>query len=59
MSTNPQKPIIAKDTPIMLFAGEFQGTLLQGVSAAVLLMPNGRRYTVSQLVSVNHKDEAE
>ncbi|CCQ69727.1 hypothetical protein CWATWH0402_6009 [Crocosphaera watsonii WH 0402] len=43
----------------MLFAGEFQGTLLQGVAAAVLLMPNGRRYTVSQLVSVNHKDEAE
>ncbi len=59
MSTNPQKPIIAEDTPIMLFAGEFQGTLLQGVAAAVLLMPNGRRYTVSQLVSVNHKDEAE
>ncbi|MGK7932029.1 MAG: reverse transcriptase-like protein [Microcystaceae cyanobacterium] len=43
----------------MLFAGEFQGTLLQGVAVAVLLMPNGRRYTVSQLVSVNHKDEAE
>ncbi|CCQ50892.1 hypothetical protein CWATWH8502_3707 [Crocosphaera watsonii WH 8502] len=37
----------------MLFAGEFQGTLLQGVAVAVLLMPNGRRYTVSQLVSVN------
>ena len=59
MSTNPQKLIIAKDIPIMLFAGEVQGTLLQGVAAAVLLMPNGRRYTVSQLVSVNHKDEAE
>ncbi|MEL4893968.1 reverse transcriptase-like protein [Crocosphaera sp. Alani8] len=59
MSTNPQKPIIAKDTPVILFAGEFQGTLMQGVAAAVLLMPNGKRYTVSQLVSVNHKDEAE
>ncbi|MGK7957075.1 MAG: reverse transcriptase-like protein [Crocosphaera sp.] len=59
MSTNPQKPIIARDTPIMLFAGEFEGDLLQGVAAAVLLIPNGRRYTVSQLVSVNHKDEAE
>ncbi|MDJ0730626.1 MAG: reverse transcriptase-like protein [Crocosphaera sp.] len=59
MSTNPQKPIIAKDIPIMLFAGEFQSNLLQGVAAAILLMPNGRRYTVSQLVSVNHKDEAE
>ncbi|EAZ93737.1 hypothetical protein CY0110_18117 [Crocosphaera chwakensis CCY0110] len=33
--------------------------MLQGVAAAILLMPNGRRYTVSQLVSVNHKDEAE
>ncbi len=59
MSTNPQKPIIAKDTPIMLFAGEIQGNLLQGVAVAVLLMPNGRRYTVSQLVSVKNKDEAE
>ncbi len=59
MPTNPQKPIIAKDTPIMLFAGEIQGNLLQGVAVAVLLMPNGRRYTVSQLVSVNNKDEAE
>lgn len=59
MSTNPPKSIIAKDTPIILFAGEFQGALLQGVAAAVLLMPNGRRYTVSQLVSVNDKDEAE
>ncbi|MDJ0662668.1 MAG: reverse transcriptase-like protein [Crocosphaera sp.] len=59
MSTHPQKPIIAKDIPIILFAGEFQGDGLQGVAAAILLMPNGRRYTVSQLVSVNHKDEAE
>ncbi|ACB53303.1 unknown [Crocosphaera subtropica ATCC 51142] len=59
MSNNPQKPIIPKDIPIMLFDGEFQCDLLQGVAAAILLMPNGRRYTVSQLVSVNHKDEAE
>ncbi len=59
MSTNRQKPIVPKDIPVMLFDGEFQGDLLQGVAAAILLMPNGRRYTVSQLVSVNHKDEAE
>ncbi|WP_107666601.1 reverse transcriptase-like protein [Cyanothece sp. BG0011] len=59
MLTHPQKPIIAKDIPIMLFDGAFQGDLLQGVAAAILLMPNGRRYTVSQLVSVNYKDEAE
>lgn len=59
MSTNRRKPIVPKDIPVMFFDGEFQGDLLQGVAAAILLMPNGRRYTVSQLVSVNHKDEAE
>ncbi len=43
----------------MLFDGQFQGNWGQGAAAAILLMPNGRRYTISQLVSVNHKDEAE
>ncbi|MDJ0599408.1 MAG: reverse transcriptase-like protein [Crocosphaera sp.] len=59
MSTNPQKPIIAKDIPIILFAGEFRGDWGQGAAAAILLTPNGRRYTVSQLLSVDDKDEAE
>ncbi|MGK7940768.1 MAG: reverse transcriptase-like protein [Crocosphaera sp.] len=59
MSTNPKKSIIAKEKPIMLFDGQFQGNWGQGAAAAILLMPNGRRYTVSQLVSVDHKDEAE
>ena len=43
----------------MLFDGELQGKLPQGAAAAVLFMSNGQRYTVSQLVSVKHKDEAE
>ena len=59
MSTYPKKSIIAKDKPIMLFDGQFQDNWGQGAAAAILLIPNGRRYTVSQLVSVNHKDEAE
>lgn len=59
MSTHPKKSIIAKERPIMLFDGQFQSNWGQGAAAAILLIPNGRRYTVSQLVSVNHEDEAE
>ncbi|MEA5509875.1 ribonuclease HI family protein [Crocosphaera sp. UHCC 0190] len=59
MSSYTNQPIIAKDTPIMLFDGASQGNSGQGAAAAILLMPNGRRYTVSQLISVTSKEEAE
>lgn len=59
MSSQINQSIIAKDVPIMLFDGESQSDSIQGAAAAILLMPNGRRYTVSQLISFTHKDEAE
>jgi len=43
--------------PIMLFAGESRNE--QGAAAAVILLPNGRRFTVSQLLSFVSKEEAE
>ncbi|MEA5532850.1 ribonuclease HI family protein [Crocosphaera sp. XPORK-15E] len=59
MSSYTNQPIMAKDTPIMLFDGGSEGNSGQGAAAAILLMPNGRRYTVSQLISFTSKDEAE
>ncbi len=56
-STSP--PIIAINAPIMLFDGGSQGNPGQGAAAAILLMPNGRRYTVSQLISFATKQETE
>ncbi len=43
--------------PIMLFAGESRNG--QGAAAAILLLPNGKRFTVSQLLSFATKEEAE
>ncbi|GBF82574.1 ribonuclease H [Aphanothece sacrum FPU1] len=43
----------------MLFDGGSLENSGQGAAAAVLLMPNGKRYTVSQLISFVSKHEAE
>ncbi|ACK65389.1 conserved hypothetical protein [Rippkaea orientalis PCC 8801] len=51
--------IIAKNTPIMFFDGESQGKSEEGAAAAVLLISDGRKYAVSQLVSCESDDEAE
>ncbi|ACK73466.1 conserved hypothetical protein [Gloeothece citriformis PCC 7424] len=56
-STSPQIQVI--DTPIMLFNGTTVSKTTAGAAAAVLLMPNGRRYTVSQFLSKASKGEAE
>lgn len=45
--------------PIMLFAGESRGEQGQGAAAAIILMPNGKRFTVSQLLSFTTTEEAE
>lgn len=59
MSNPPSQPIIAIDIPIMLFDGDSPDNPGQGAAAAILLMPNGRRYTVSQLLSSITIPEAE
>lgn len=46
------------DTPIMLFDGTSVSKAGAGAAAAVLLMPNGRRYTVSQFLGKATKPEA-
>jgi len=59
MSNRISPLVIANDIPLLSFDGESQGNPGQGAAAAVLLMPNGRRYTVSQLLSFVTKHEAE
>ncbi|MEM8780883.1 MAG: reverse transcriptase-like protein, partial [Cyanobacteria bacterium P01_G01_bin.49] len=59
MPSKINQSIIPKDIPIMLFDGGFQRNSTQGAAAAILLIPNERRYTVSQLISLTRKDEAE
>lgn len=47
------------DIPIMFFDGESSNNPGQGAAAAILLMPNGKRFTVSQLLSSVTTQEAE
>jgi ribonuclease HI len=43
----------------MLLAGESRGEQGQGAAAAILLVPNGKRFTVSQILSFTTNEEAE
>jgi ribonuclease HI len=47
------------DIPIMFFDGESLDNSGQGAAASILLMPNGKRFTVSQLLSSITTQEAE
>ncbi len=47
------------DVPIMFFDGESSDNPGQGAAASILLMPNGTRFTVSQLLSSVTTPEAE
>ncbi len=47
------------DIPILFFDGESPDNPGQGAAAAILLMPNGKRFTVSQLLSLTTNQEAE
>lgn len=59
MSNPTSQTIRGNILPIMLFAGESRGEQGQGAAAAILLMPNGKRFTVSQLLSFTCNEEAE
>lgn len=59
MSNPTSQTIRGNLLPIMLFAGESRGEQGQGAAAAILLMPNGKRFTVSQLLSFTTNEEAE
>lgn len=59
MSESTNIPIQVIDTPIMLFDGTTVSKATAGAAAAVLLMPNGRRYTVSQFLSKATQEEAD
>lgn len=47
------------DVPIMFYDGESPDDPGQGAAAAILLMPNGKRFTVSQLLPTVTTQEAE
>lgn len=53
---SPFQPL---DTPIMLFDGAAVGNPGTAAAAAILLLPNGRRYNVSQFLSLATDIEAE
>jgi ribonuclease HI len=53
------QPIQALDNPIMLFDGVSVSDPGVAAAAAVLLLPNGRRYTVSQFLTRGTEIEAE
>ncbi|MEG3437341.1 ribonuclease HI family protein [Pannus brasiliensis CCIBt3594] len=53
------QPIQALDNPIMLFDGASVSDPGAAAAAAVLLLPNGRRYTVSQFLGRGTEIEAE
>jgi len=59
MSNPTSQTIRGNPLPIMLFAGESRGEQGQGAAAAILLMPNSKRFTVSQLLSFTTNEEAE
>lgn len=59
MFNNSNQLIQVLDTPIMLFDGGAIGNPGEAAAASVLLMPNGRRYTVSQFLSLATNQEAE
>ena len=59
MSNPTSQTIRGNLLPIMLFAGESRGEQGQGAAAAILLMPNSKRFTVSQLLSFTTNEEAE
>lgn len=50
--------IAGKGIPILLYAGETLGQHGQGAAAAILLLPSGRRSTISQLLSSVSATEA-
>jgi len=58
---NNPHPLPSKGStlPILLYAGESRGAEGQGGAAAVLLLPNGRRFTVSQILSFASEAEAD
>ena len=59
MSNPTSQTIRGNLLPIMLFAGESRGEQGQGAAAAILLVPNGKRFTVSQILSFTTNEEAE
>lgn len=59
MSNHTSQTIRGNVLPIVLFAGESRGEQGQGAAAAILLLPNGKRFTVSQLLSFSTTEEAE
>ncbi|MFM7439941.1 MAG: ribonuclease HI family protein, partial [Snowella sp.] len=59
MSNPTSQTIRGNLLPIMLFAGESRREQGQGAAAAILLMPNGKRFTVSQMLSFTTNEEAE
>ena len=59
MSNPNNQTIRGNILPIMLFAGESRGEQGQGAAAAILLMPNSKRFTVTQPLSFTTTEEAE
>ncbi len=51
MATPTHSTIAGKGIPVLLYAGETLGQQGQGAAAAILLLPTGRRSTISQLLS--------
>ncbi|BFM40565.1 reverse transcriptase-like protein [Synechocystis sp. LKSZ1] len=45
--------------PTLLYAGEYQSELKLAAAAAVLILPTGKRFTVSQLLTVTTPEEAD
>ncbi|MFM1843362.1 MAG: hypothetical protein RLZZ490_2104 [Cyanobacteriota bacterium] len=58
MATPTHSTIAGKGIPILLYAGETLGQQGQGAAAAILLLPTGRRSTISQLLSSVSPTEA-
>ncbi|MEB3161098.1 MAG: reverse transcriptase-like protein, partial [Synechocystis sp.] len=58
MATPTYSTIAGKGIPILLYAGETLGQHGQGAAAAILLLPTGRRSTISQLLSSVSPTEA-
>jgi len=58
MATPTHSTIAGKGIPVLLYAGETLGQQGQGAAAAILLLPSGRRSTISQLLSSVSTTEA-
>ncbi|MGA1622563.1 MAG: reverse transcriptase-like protein [Synechocystis sp.] len=58
MATPTHSTTAGKGIPVLLYAGETLGQQGQGAAAAILLLPTGRRSTISQLLSSVSTTEA-